>query len=125
MRDADRAGQGWHDLFAGRGEEGRHDGGRVPQGGDALRRWQRCLALLVLLDRKRRSFALHEVVHEITLAMRPALRKQPITLHEDIPAELQLDSYPGPLGQVLMNLIANALAHAFGERSSGTITVQA
>ena len=74
---------------------------------------------------QRRSFALHEVVHEITLAMRPALRKQPITLHEDIPAELQLDSYPGPLGQVLMNLIANALAHAFGERSSGTITVQA
>jgi len=74
---------------------------------------------------QRRSFALHELTQEITLAMRPSVRKTPFVLQEDIPLGLRLDSYPGPLGQVLMNLINNALLHAFEGRDSGTITVAA
>lgn len=74
---------------------------------------------------QRRPFALHELVQEIALAMRPAIRKTPIELQLQVPEGLRLDSYPGPLGQVLMNLINNALLHAFAGRSSGTITVQA
>jgi PAS domain S-box-containing protein len=74
---------------------------------------------------QRRQFGLQEVVHEISLAMGPAIRKTPYILEIDVPADLVLDSYPGPLGQVLMNLINNALIHAFNEKKSGLIRIDA
>ena len=74
---------------------------------------------------QRRRFALRELCQEVALAMRPALRKTPITLEQQIAPELVLDSYPGPLGQVLMNLINNALLHAFAGRAEGRITLSA
>jgi signal transduction histidine kinase len=36
-----------------------------------------------------------------------------------------MDSFPGPLGQVLINLINNAVLHGFDGRSEGTIVVGA
>lgn len=74
---------------------------------------------------QRRPFALHDLVQEIALAMRPAIRKTPVALQLQVPEGLPLDSYPGPLGQVLMNLINNALVHAFEGRVDGTITLSA
>ena len=32
----------------------------------------------------------------------------------EVPADIAMDSYPGPLGQVIANFINNALLHAFG-----------
>jgi signal transduction histidine kinase len=36
-----------------------------------------------------------------------------------------MDSFPGPLEQVVTNLITNALAHAFDQRSDGLMTLTA
>jgi signal transduction histidine kinase len=36
-----------------------------------------------------------------------------------------MDSYPGPLGQVITNLFLNAVNHAFPTGSSGTISIVA
>ena len=36
-----------------------------------------------------------------------------------------MDSYPGPLGQVLSNLINNAVLHGFDGRAHGTIRIEA
>ena len=36
-----------------------------------------------------------------------------------------LESYPGPLGQVVINLVNNALSHAFENRSHGKIQIRA
>ncbi|WP_422879665.1 sensor histidine kinase [Noviherbaspirillum cavernae] len=36
-----------------------------------------------------------------------------------------MDSYPGPLGQVITNLVNNALVHAFDGRNTGTVTIAA
>jgi len=74
---------------------------------------------------QRRSFALREVVDEVLLAHRPMLRKSPIQVNGDVPEGLRLDSYPGPLGQVLGNLITNAVLHAYEGRGEGTVTVLA
>jgi PAS domain S-box-containing protein len=62
---------------------------------------------------QRRSFKLHEVVQEIAATLQPSLRKAKVALINHIGPEFELDSYPGPLGQVLMNLINNAMAHGF------------
>ncbi|HSW06419.1 ATP-binding protein [Aquabacterium sp.] len=74
---------------------------------------------------QRRRFELAEVLQEVLLALSPTLRRSAVALQHEVPAGLLLDSYPGPLGQVLVNLISNALVHAFDEGASGLITVRA
>lgn len=73
----------------------------------------------------RRPFRLQETVHEILLTLGPTLRKTTHTVHNEVPSEILLDSYPGPLGQVLTNLINNARLHGFEGRSNGLITIAA
>lgn len=68
-----------------------------------------------------RRFRLHEVVHEVVDTLRPNLRKLPLQIEIDIPDDLTLDSFPGPLGQVVINLVMNAVNHAFDERAQGHI----
>ncbi|MBI3229728.1 MAG: PAS domain S-box protein [Burkholderiales bacterium] len=74
---------------------------------------------------QRRVFSLAEVVAEIVFAMSPTLRKSPISVEQNIAPELRLDSYPGPLGQVLINLINNALLHGYEDKREGKIFVNA
>lgn len=72
-----------------------------------------------------RRFALHEVVREVVDTLRPNLRKKPQKIAVDIPDDLVLDSFPGPLGQVVINLVMNAVSHAFEERGNGRIALVA
>lgn len=74
---------------------------------------------------QRREFDLAEVVHEIVLTLQPTLRHTPYQVVTDLPSGLVLDSYPGPLGQVVANLVQNAVIHAFGGRPEGRIDVSA
>ncbi|MGB6008609.1 PAS domain-containing sensor histidine kinase [Castellaniella sp.] len=74
---------------------------------------------------QRRPFDLRVLVQEVVMAMRPAVRKTNIRLRDEIPDGLTLDSFPGPLGQVLMNLINNALIHAFDGRETGLVQLSA
>lgn len=73
----------------------------------------------------RRVFELQELVNEVHLSMRPTLQRTPCRLEIDVPASLSLDSYPGSLSQVLINLINNAVIHAFNEDEPGTIRITA
>lgn len=68
---------------------------------------------------QRRSFVLDGVISEVTLSLMPSLRRSRITFENATPAGIQMDSFPGPLGQVFINLINNALKHAFEGRTSG------
>jgi signal transduction histidine kinase len=72
---------------------------------------------------QRRTFRLDEVIDEILLALQPTLKKRPLTLNREIDAEIWLDSYPGPLGQIITNLINNSITHGFAEREHGTIRI--
>lgn len=72
---------------------------------------------------QRRTFALTEVVEEIAMTMRPSFKRTPIRLITDTDADIVVDSFPGALGQILTNLVGNALIHAFEGRASGTIRI--
>ncbi|HWU97662.1 MAG TPA: PAS domain S-box protein [Oxalicibacterium sp.] len=74
---------------------------------------------------QRRSFSLAEVTGEILLTLWPVIRKSPFIVEQGIPDDLVFDSYPGPLGQVLNNLINNALLHGFEGRNQGAIVIAA
>jgi PAS domain S-box-containing protein len=74
---------------------------------------------------QRRRFSLADVVGEVLLALSPVLKRGQIEVAVDVEPALMLDSYPGPLGQVLMNLINNAVVHAFEPNSAGQILIKA
>ncbi|MDP3846238.1 MAG: ATP-binding protein [Pseudomonas sp.] len=74
---------------------------------------------------QRRSFQLTEVVNEIIITLGPSLKKTPFLLESHIDGSLWLDSYPGALGQILVNLINNAVLHAFADRDHGLIVLRA
>ena len=65
------------------------------------------------------------MVAETLVTLNPALKKSGCTVTVGIPEKIALNSYPGPLGQVLSNLINNAMVHAFAPGQRGTIAVTA
>lgn len=72
---------------------------------------------------RRRTFALAQVLSEVVDTLRPNFRRQTFVLELQSPSDISMDSYPGPLGQVVMNLVNNARIHAFDGRESGIIRV--
>lgn len=74
---------------------------------------------------QRRHFSLATVVAETLLSLSPTLKKLPYLVEQNIPADLNMNSFPGPLEQVLMNLINNAVIHGLTGRDEGVITISA
>ncbi|TFW10000.1 PAS domain S-box protein [Oxalobacteraceae bacterium OM1] len=74
---------------------------------------------------QRRKFNVDELVAEIMLTLWPTFKKSAIRVQQTVPEGLQMDSYPGPLGQVITNLVNNALLHGFEGRKSGVISITA
>ena len=62
---------------------------------------------------QRRTFDLAQACSEIVATMMNQVRLAGHTLALDLPPGVTMESYPGPLGQVLINFISNALLHAF------------
>jgi CHASE1-domain containing sensor protein len=74
---------------------------------------------------QRRRFELAAVVRDTVATYAAQLRRANCVIEVDVPPMLVLDSYPGGLGQVLSNLINNALLHAFEGRAAPRIVVSA
>lgn len=74
---------------------------------------------------RRRRFDLREVVVDVLSTMSPRMKRLPHQVEVDIPPGLFLESYPGPLEQVLTNLIENSLVHAFDAGEAGCIRISA
>jgi PAS domain S-box-containing protein len=74
---------------------------------------------------QRRVFSLSEVISEILITLSPTLKKTAFVIEQHIPDNLTMDSYPGPLGQVVTNLVNNALLHGFEGRANGTVSLSA
>lgn len=74
---------------------------------------------------RRRSFELHHVVDDVLKALRVSYRHTVWVLQADIPAGMVCDSFPGPLGQVLTNLVQNACRHGFHGRVDGIVCITA
>lgn len=74
---------------------------------------------------ERQTFDLAEAIDDVLMLMHNELKHGRISLTSEIPAGISLLSYPGPLGQIIQNLVANALKHAFRPDTDGRITLDA
>jgi signal transduction histidine kinase len=72
-----------------------------------------------------REFRLQEVIRETLLTLRPAFKKLPVRFEQEIPETIYMHSYPGPLTQVITNLVNNAVIHGLSELPQGQVTVAA
>ncbi|HEA3128853.1 TPA: GAF domain-containing sensor histidine kinase [Aeromonas hydrophila] len=73
----------------------------------------------------RRSFDLRRLIDDNLASLKSGPGFDQVVLHNLIDEELLCDSYPGPLGQVLLNLIHNAFLHGIGDRQDGRIEIRA
>ncbi len=74
---------------------------------------------------RRRGFDLAAMISELVDTLRPTLKGSPWEIQLAIPADIHMESYPGPLDQILINLIMNATIHAFAGRSEGKVIISA
>ena len=70
-----------------------------------------------------RQFNFEELFHEILLTLAPQVKSTPYQINFDCPKDLLIVSKPGPINQIMINLILNSIIHGFDQRDYGTITV--
>lgn len=71
------------------------------------------------------SFKLRDYLEEVQSSLIHHLRKGGQQFSNEVPAQITIHSWPGPLFQVLSNLVMNALQHAFVGQERGVITFSA
>lgn len=74
---------------------------------------------------QRREFQLDELLEALALPLRISTRHRQVAVELAAEPGLSMDSYPGPLSQVLSNLFENCLVHGFADEASGTIRIAA
>ena len=80
----------------------------------------------VAVDRaseRRRTFNLVQLVDDIITSVQPGMDKTRLTITHTVGSSIVCDTLPGPIGQVLTNLLQNAKVHAFEGRATGHIRI--
>jgi signal transduction histidine kinase len=72
----------------------------------------------------RRAFDLGQVTRQVVKGLRYGLRRNLVVSVECEP-DLSMNSYPGPYGQVLTNLVINSAVHAFPDDARGAVHIAA
>jgi signal transduction histidine kinase len=82
----------------------------------------------VAVDRSsddRRAFDLKLATEQVIASVRSRLLKSQSSLAIEMPSDIIMDSFPGPYGQVLTNLIFNAVTHGFTDGPGGHMLIKA
>jgi signal transduction histidine kinase len=82
----------------------------------------------VAVDRStddRRVFDLKLATEQVVASVRSRLTKSQSSLAMAVPPDIMMDSFPGPYGQVLTNLIFNAVTHGFANAPGGHMMIKA
>ena len=70
-----------------------------------------------------RQFNFDELLKEVLLTLAPQVRNTPYKINITCPENLLVVSKPGPINQVMINLILNSIIHGFDKREHGTIDI--
>ncbi len=67
-------------------------------------------------------FNMKEYLDSVLLTLRPELKRTALEISVQCPDNLEVESYPGALSQIISNLIMNSKIHAFAEGEAGALT---
>lgn len=74
---------------------------------------------------QRRRFDVQTTLREICLTLEPMYKSTPFDMTLALPDQIEMDSFPGALGQLITNFVSNALQHGFEGRERGQMHVRA
>jgi len=72
---------------------------------------------------ERRHIHLRSYLEEVLTSLRPKFKHTPHRIELNCPGDLELDTVPGALSQLLTNLVVNALIHGFEAERAGCIRI--
>jgi len=70
-----------------------------------------------------REFNVKELLEEVFLTLKAKLNQEHVVLSLDCPEVLIVESKPGPINQILINLILNSIIHGFENKTEGMISI--
>jgi len=70
-----------------------------------------------------RRFNFKGLIDEVILTLQPQLKNTHYKIDIDCPENLIVTSKPGPINQILVNLIINSIIHGFDNQGHGKITI--
>ena len=76
-------------------------------------------------SQRRRRFDLRATVQDSLNALGAVTRRAKATVELQIPDGIEMDSFPGPLEQIVNNIIMNSITHGFEGRAGGRIVLRA
>lgn len=74
---------------------------------------------------RRRKFDLRQALDEVLSTLQPNLRHTRHHLVVDVEPGIELEGYPGPIEQIIANLLTNSLLHGLEGIDEGTIRISA
>lgn len=72
---------------------------------------------------RRRAFELDAYIEQLVATLRPNFKHGAVSLEVHVSSSATLDSYPGALAQIVINLVNNAQLHAFEPGATGVVRV--
>ncbi|WP_420263830.1 sensor histidine kinase [Candidatus Magnetominusculus dajiuhuensis] len=76
------------------------------------------------ITQERRVFRLKEYIEEILLSLQPNMKRRQHNIKIICDEDIELDSYPGAIAQIITNLLMNSLTHAYGPGAKGTMAIE-
>ncbi|WP_025899610.1 PAS domain S-box protein [Sneathiella glossodoripedis] len=70
-----------------------------------------------------RTFALVDYIEEVLLSLQPQLKKYKHQVKVTGDRDIIVESLPGPIAQIITNLVMNSIIHAFPDQEVGEITI--
>jgi signal transduction histidine kinase len=71
----------------------------------------------------KRTFNVHGLLNEVLLTLSAKIQSANVNVMVNCPEDLFVNSKPGPINQILINLILNSIYHAFEGVENGTISI--
>ncbi len=73
----------------------------------------------------KRKFKLKKYLDDIIVSLHPKLKKAGHNIDVRCDDELELNSFPGFISQIVTNLVLNSVLHAYDDNESGNISIEA
>jgi PAS domain S-box-containing protein len=73
---------------------------------------------------EKRPFGLNHYINEVFISLRPRYKRTDHEISINCPDNLELNSYPGVIMQVITNLVMNSLIHGFDGIEKGHISIE-
>ncbi|MBF0459083.1 MAG: cache domain-containing protein [Nitrospirae bacterium] len=72
-----------------------------------------------------RVFNVRDYIEKVITSLRPRLKQSACEVRIECPEDLEINSYPGAMAQIVTNFVINSLMHAFNAGDRGIITIEA